>query len=113
MERLIMKQTESTGISRRRLLAVAGVSAGVALFAQRSLFAEQGGNAPSVANATASTKNTSFGSLKQIDAGLLNVGYAEGGPAKGTPVILLHAKAQSHLSFQKRLRLKQRTNSEN
>jgi pimeloyl-ACP methyl ester carboxylesterase len=34
--------------------------------------------------------NTSFASLKQIDAGLLNVGYAEGGPADGAPVILLH-----------------------
>src|SRR6267378_6653088 len=34
--------------------------------------------------------NTSFGSLKQIDAGLLNVGYAEAGPADGTVVLLLH-----------------------
>jgi pimeloyl-ACP methyl ester carboxylesterase len=34
--------------------------------------------------------HTSFGSLKQIDAGVLNVGYAEAGPADGTPVILLH-----------------------
>jgi len=34
--------------------------------------------------------NTSFASLKQIDAGVLNVGYAEAGPAGGTPVVLLH-----------------------
>jgi pimeloyl-ACP methyl ester carboxylesterase len=34
--------------------------------------------------------NTSFGSLKQIDAGLLNVGYAEAGPANGPAVVLLH-----------------------
>ena len=34
--------------------------------------------------------NTSFAPLKQIDAGLLNVGYAEAGPADGPPVILLH-----------------------
>jgi pimeloyl-ACP methyl ester carboxylesterase len=34
--------------------------------------------------------HTSFGSLKQIDAGLLNVGYAEEGPADGPPVVLLH-----------------------
>ena len=34
--------------------------------------------------------NASFGSLKQIDAGVLNVGYAEAGPANGPPVILLH-----------------------
>ena len=32
----------------------------------------------------------SFPSLKQIDAGLLNVGYAEEGPAGGPPVLLLH-----------------------
>src|SRR5262249_51166831 len=32
----------------------------------------------------------SFGPLKQIDAGLLSVGYAELGPADGAPVILLH-----------------------
>jgi pimeloyl-ACP methyl ester carboxylesterase len=31
-----------------------------------------------------------FAALKQIDAGLLNVGYAEAGRSNGTPVILLH-----------------------
>ena len=35
-------------------------------------------------------ESTSFGPLKQIDAGILNVGYAEAGPADGRPVILLH-----------------------
>jgi pimeloyl-ACP methyl ester carboxylesterase len=32
----------------------------------------------------------SFGPLKQVDAGVLSVGYAEAGPANGTPVLLLH-----------------------
>ncbi len=34
--------------------------------------------------------STSFAPLKQIDAGVLNVAYAEAGPANGPPVILLH-----------------------
>ena len=34
--------------------------------------------------------HTTFASLKQINAGLLNVGYAEDGPADGPPVLLLH-----------------------
>jgi pimeloyl-ACP methyl ester carboxylesterase len=34
--------------------------------------------------------NTSFGPLKQIDAGVLNVGYTEAGPANGPAVLLLH-----------------------
>ncbi len=34
--------------------------------------------------------NTSFGPLKQVDAGVLNVGYAEAGPNTGPAVILLH-----------------------
>jgi pimeloyl-ACP methyl ester carboxylesterase len=32
----------------------------------------------------------SFGPIKQVDAGLLNVGYAETGPSNGRAVILLH-----------------------
>jgi predicted alpha/beta-fold hydrolase len=35
-------------------------------------------------------RSPSFGPLKQIDAGVLRVGYAEEGPAGGPPVILLH-----------------------
>jgi pimeloyl-ACP methyl ester carboxylesterase len=34
--------------------------------------------------------NTSFAPLKQIDAGVLNIGYAEAGPSNGSLVILLH-----------------------
>ena len=34
--------------------------------------------------------NKSLGPLKQIDAGVLNIGYAEAGPSGGPPVILLH-----------------------
>jgi pimeloyl-ACP methyl ester carboxylesterase len=34
--------------------------------------------------------STSFGPLKQVDAGVLDVGYAEAGPADGPAVLLLH-----------------------
>ena len=34
--------------------------------------------------------NTSFASLRQIDAGVINTAYAEVGPADGSPVLLLH-----------------------
>ena len=43
--------------------------------------------------------NTSFGALKQIDAGLLNIGYADVGPADGAPVILLHGWPYDIYSF--------------
>jgi hypothetical protein len=43
--------------------------------------------------------HTSFGALKQIVAGVLNVGYAEVGPAGGPPVILLHGRPYDIHSF--------------
>src|SRR5262249_46998487 len=39
---------------------------------------------------TSKAAQASFDQLKKIDAGLLNVSYAEVGPANGTAVLLLH-----------------------
>jgi pimeloyl-ACP methyl ester carboxylesterase len=43
--------------------------------------------------------NHSFGTIKQIDAGVLNVGYAEDGHANGPVVILLHGWPYDIYSF--------------
>jgi len=71
-----------------------GLLAGASLLAPAALFAE--GVSPNSSNADSPDlpvvkpgTTTSFHSLKQIDAGLLNVGYAEDGPADGPVVILL------------------------
>jgi pimeloyl-ACP methyl ester carboxylesterase len=36
------------------------------------------------------TTSAAFGALRQVDAGVLSVGYAEAGPAEGPPLLLLH-----------------------
>jgi pimeloyl-ACP methyl ester carboxylesterase len=84
-----MKNAEGVGISRRQF-AKASLSTGGALLASGTLFAE-GNQPPSDAGSRGAREGTgaSFGPLKQIDAGLLNVGYAEAGPADGPAVILL------------------------
>jgi pimeloyl-ACP methyl ester carboxylesterase len=98
-----MKNPETIEISRRRF-ALAGLSAGASLLAAPALFAEGvqplSGNAQSAAApAAAPGANTSFAAMKQIDAGLLSVGYAEDGPATGPAVILLHGWPYDIYSF--------------
>jgi pimeloyl-ACP methyl ester carboxylesterase len=48
------------------------------------------GSARAQASAAKQPDAPSFGALKQIEAGALNIGYAESGPASGRPVLLLH-----------------------
>jgi pimeloyl-ACP methyl ester carboxylesterase len=45
---------------------------------------------PSGATGMKRKGSSSFGQLKQIDAGVLNVGYVEEGPSSGPAVVLLH-----------------------
>lgn len=76
----------STGISRRRF-AVASLCAGTTLLTAGPLSAVE---ATSRLSGPKPETSTSFSPLKQIDAGLLRVAYAETGPSTGSPVILLH-----------------------
>jgi pimeloyl-ACP methyl ester carboxylesterase len=90
-------KSEQIDHSRRRLFGAAAVSAAVAqLGLTRSAPAQtKSSNLPAIKPGA----NTSFGPLKQIDAGDLNVGYAEAGPANGSPVILLHGWPYDIYSF--------------
>ena len=76
---------------RRGFLGVAALTIATAPFVTMSSAGAQSGTArPTALPAIRPGTNTSFGPLKQIDAGLLNVGYAEAGPTDGPAVILLH-----------------------
>src|SRR5580700_1105627 len=86
-----IETSEQIKLSRRRLFGAMAVSVAAAeLAGVGSSFAQSGNANPKHLLAIKPGTNTSFGPLKQIDAGLLNVGYAEAGPADGLPVILLH-----------------------
>ena len=76
---------------RRGFLGVAALTLATAPFVTMSSAGAQSGTArPTALPAIRPGTNTSFGPLKQIDAGLLNIGYAEAGPTDGPAVILLH-----------------------
>lgn len=76
---------------RRRFLGAAATTIAAAQLALSGSARSQPGNAKPASGPTVRPgTNTSFGPLKQIDAGVLNVGYAEAGPSDGPAVILLH-----------------------
>jgi pimeloyl-ACP methyl ester carboxylesterase len=80
---------------RRRLLGAAALTLAAAELTMIGSAAAQ----PKTVNPIKPGTNTSFGTLKQIDAGLLNIGYAEAGPANGPPAILLHGWPYDIYSF--------------
>src|SRR5437762_12063129 len=87
--------SEEINRDRRRLLGTAVLTIAAAELAMLGSADAQPGKINPIKPGT----NTSFGSLKQIDAGVLNVGYAEAGPANGPPVILLHGWPYDIYSF--------------
>jgi pimeloyl-ACP methyl ester carboxylesterase len=91
---------EEINFQRRRFfsqaaLTIAATQLGMLGSASALSSKETGAKVPAIKAGT----HTSFDSLKQIDAGLLNVGYAEAGPANGTAVILLHGWPYDVYSF--------------
>jgi pimeloyl-ACP methyl ester carboxylesterase len=92
--------TDHIDIQRRRLLGTAALTVAAMPFASGGAAQAQTAKARSATLASLKPgTNTSFASLKQIDAGLLNVGYAEAGPANGPVAILLHGWPYDIYSF--------------
>ena len=77
------KMTEESKYDRRQFMAAAAIT----VAATQLRISPYAGAASRIEIPLA---NSSFGPVKQIQAGLLNVGYVETDPLNGTPVVLLH-----------------------
>ena len=84
----VSKETKHNRRSFLRTAAMTIAAAQVGVFPSANAQSKKAESSDSTT--TKRGTNTSFASLKQIDAGVLNVGYAEAGPAGGPVVLLLH-----------------------
>lgn len=84
--------SESVNLRRRRLLGTTVAGLGLAELGLSGLARAQSAPRPAA-------PVTSFANLRQVDAGLLRIAYAEAGPANGPVVILLHGWPYDAYSF--------------
>ena len=85
-----IKMSEQINFHRRRFFGSAAMTiAAVQFVLNGSATAQDSKTKPADPPRLKPGTNTSFAALKQIDAGVLNIGYAEAGPADGPAVILL------------------------
>jgi pimeloyl-ACP methyl ester carboxylesterase len=83
--------SDDTNHNRRSFLGTAAMTLAAGRLGMiGSAAAQPGKSNPWLSTPAQSGTHKSFGPLKQISAGVLNVGYAEDGPAGGPAVVLLH-----------------------
>jgi hypothetical protein len=92
-----IKTSEDIDHHRRRFFSTGAMAVAAAQFGTAGFAVAQPGKAklPTVRPGA----HTSFGPLQQINAGTLNIGYAEAGPVDGPTVILLHGWPYDIYSF--------------
>jgi pimeloyl-ACP methyl ester carboxylesterase len=78
------------GLDRRQFLAAAASTLAASQLGGIGSASAQSRTDSARAPGVRQGAHTSFGSLKQVDAGVLSVGYAEAGPPTGPVVLLLH-----------------------
>lgn len=92
--------SEEFNHQRRRFFGVAAMTVAAVEFGiGGAVNAQPAQTSAAKAPAVETRANTSFGALKQIKAGLLDVGYAEAGPVNGSAVLLLHGWPYDIYSF--------------
>jgi len=91
--------TEDIDRNRRQLLGTAAATIAAAQLGVSGVAEAQPNKTRTAQASIKPGAHTSFASLKQVDAGVLNIGYAEAGPAGGPPVILLHGWPYDIYSF--------------
>lgn len=88
---MVRRNSNTVETVDRRRRSVIGVAAAAFAAVELGLSVTARAAGSGTTSATASTPvRTTLGPIKQINAGALNVGYAELGPADGPPAILLH-----------------------
>ncbi|MBK3777770.1 alpha/beta fold hydrolase [Azospirillum brasilense] len=81
---------EAINRDRRRFLGTAAMTLAATQFGLSGPATAQAAEAKPTTRPIKPGTNTPFGPLKQIDAGVLNIGYVDAGPADGPVILLLH-----------------------
>jgi pimeloyl-ACP methyl ester carboxylesterase len=82
--------SDTINTHRRRLLETAALGLGAAQLAFAGVAQAESATKSSSTAKKIPMSSATFGPIKQINAGVLSVGYAEAGPQNGPVVILLH-----------------------
>jgi len=83
--------SHNVDFGRRRFIGAALATSAIReLVVSRPGSAQSGSETPVTATNGTTGTSDALGTLRQVAAGVLNVGYADAGPANGPPVVLLH-----------------------